>query len=175
MDDFNRSSLGSGYSGSGIDTVNSAFVRVTAGSGRWTRWTTADVAQGDDWVAETVIYDLPDPVQESGIMIGSAESDCVAVMFCPNTLYLGYWKGNAFTELQRLDKPWLKAGSTVRMSRSGQLVTVDIDGSRAASGLIPAAWLQGSGTRKLFLRLNMYRGWLGPSYYSPGLDLLRAR
>ena len=169
-DDFERSTIGSAWSGSGGLIENGALKKnTTAGTARYIINQRFD---SDDITVEVVIGTTADRAQPATILIGDPpDGDFVALQFSKDRIHAfgfdGGWPGYGDFPTQPLDD-----GDKVTLSRKGTQFRVLYNDAQI--GTFTSGLARGAGYRRVGVEvkmaLNFFIRWYGPT-----IDAMRVR
>lgn len=173
-DDFERSSIGSAWQGSGGVIAGTAPNRHlkknnTAGS---TAYWTAQQFGGDDFVIEALIGPVLDSQQAASIMWGTPNEYLYVEFSKTRNNIIGDYDGWAWNTRANLPQQSWTEGDTIRVERTGTTVNVFRNGSLLATATSSLA--RGVGKRRAALSVRMDKNYL-LSWYGPTFDEVRVR
>lgn len=163
FDDFERSTIGSAWQGSGGVIVDGALKKNT--SAGTARYMISQRFDSDDLTVEVVIGTTQDRVQPAVILIGDLpDGDFVALSFSKDRFHAfgfdGGWPGYGDFPLQPLAD-----GDKITLSRTGTQFTVLYNGTQI--GTFTSALARGAGYRRVGVEvkmaLNFFIQWYGPT------------
>lgn len=170
FDDFERSSIGSAWQGSGGLIDGGALKKnTTAGTARYMINQRFD---SDDITVEVVIGTTQDRVQPATILIGDPpDGDFVALTFSKDRFHAfgfdGGWPGYGDFPTQPLDD-----GDKITLSRKGTQFTVFYNDSQV--GTFTTALARGAGYRRVGVEVKMALNFF-VRWYGPTIDAIRVR
>lgn len=170
FDDFERSSIGSDWQGSGGLIANGALKKnTTAGTARYMINQRFD---SDDLTVEVVIGTTQDRAQPAVILIGDPpDGDFVALSFSKDRFHAfgfdGGWPGYGDFPLQPLDD-----GDKITLSRKGTEFTVFYNDIQV--GTFTTALARGAGYRRVGVEVKMAVNFF-IQWYGPTIDEVRVR
>lgn len=170
FDDFERSSIGSAWQGSGGLIENGALKKnTTAGTARYMINQRFD---SDDLTVEVVIGTTQDREQPGVILIGDPPNgDFVALSFSKNRFnafgFDGGWPGFGDFPTQPLDD-----GDKITLSRKGTQFTVLYNDIQV--GTFTTALARGAGYRRVGVEVKMALNFF-IQWYGPTIDAIRVR
>lgn len=163
-DDFERTSIGSAWTGSGGVIDNGALKKNTT-AGNTTYWTVQQF-DGDDFVVEALLGPVQDSQQAGSILWGTS-NDYVFVEFSKsgNNL-IGDYNGSVWSTRATLPARQWDAGDVIRVERTGTTVRAFRNGALLATGTSSLG--RGAGKRRMALgvrmALNFFIRWYGPTF-----------
>lgn len=168
FDDFERTAIGTDWTGSGgVIDAGALKKNTTAGSADY--WT-AQTFTTDDIDVTAVLGPIRDTQQKAKIMLGSTAQN-VYVEFSKSAGILGAYNGSTWATLQNFGAIAWEPGDVVRIARTGTSVTVQRNGVQIASGTTSVA--RGTAYRKVALSVkmavNFFVSWYGPTFDSVGI------
>ena len=169
-DDFNRSTIGSAWTGSGGVIENGALKKnTTAGTARYTINQTFST---DDLTVEVTIGTTADRVQSGTIIMGDPDGDFVALTFSKERFHAfgfdrGGWPSYGDFPTQPLDD-----GDKITLSRSGTWFTVSYNGN--VVGTFSTGLARGPNFRKVAVEVKMAVNFF-VRWYGPTLDAVKVR
>ena len=173
-DDFERSSIGSAWQGSGAVIAGTAPNRHlkknnTAGSADY--WSVQQFG-GDDFVIEALIGPVLDSQQAGSISWGTTNEYIFIEFSKTKSNIIGDYNGRAWNTRASLPQQQWAEGDVIRVERTGTTVSVFRNGSLLASATSTLA--RGVGKRRLALSVRMDKNFL-LSWYGPTFDEVRVR
>lgn len=172
-DNFERSSIGSSWSGSGglIDgTAPHRHLKKNTSAGQAEYWTTQNFSS-DNLAVHATIGPVHDSQQAASILIGSS-SNYIFCEFSQSHGILGYYNGgSSWPQLANFGgQPWTD-GDTLIFKRSGNTITVQRNSTVLATASSSQA--KGVGKRKIALGVRMneafWTKWYGPTFDDVGV------
>ena len=170
FDDFERSTIGSAWQGSGGVIVDGALKKNTsAGTARYMINQRFD---SDDLTVEVVIGTTQDRAQPAVILIGDPpDGDFVALSFSKDRFHAfgfdGGWPGYGDFPAQPLAD-----GDKITLSRTGTQFTVLYNGTQI--GTFTSGIARGAGYRRVGVEVNMALNFF-VRWYGPTIDEVRVR
>lgn len=163
-DDFNRTTIGPDWTGSG-GLIDAGALKKNNTNGSADYWT-ARTFDTDDLDVTAVLGPVTDPAQLAWIMLGSP-SAYVYVEFSRNVGVIGDYNGTSWVARSNFGAiPWT-TGDTIRVTRSGSTVTVYRNGAVVATGVSSVA--RGTAYRRVGLSVRRASNFFG-TYYGPTFD-----
>lgn len=173
-DDFERSSIGSAWQGSGgliAGTAPNRHLKKNNTAGSADYWSVQQF-DGDDFVIEVTLGPVLDSQQPASILWGTT-NEYVYVEFSksgPNLI--GDYDGRAWNTRASLPQQSWTEGDILRVERTGNVVIVFRNGSLLASAI--SNFARGVGKRRAGLSVRMDKNFL-LSWYGPTYDEVRVR
>lgn len=133
--------------------------------------TGADVAETDLWQVDIKLADIPDPVQESSVVIGADRNNGYIVSFAPNRLWIGRRINGSDIIVASTTTTRLTSSTQITFARTANGFTLSTSDGVTLS-MADDRQLRGAGNRRMGIIQRVFRG--GPFnanyYYSPGID-----
>lgn len=170
VDDFERSSIGSAWSGSG-GVIDNGTLKKNTSEGTAHYWT-AEQFSSDDIDVEVTIGTTQDSVQEGVVKFGGGPgSHFAAIQFSKNRFnafgFNGGWPNYADFPTQSLAD-----GDRIRVSRRGDNFTVKYNGNQIGS--FTSSLGKGTSARRIGVEVKMAMNFL-IRWYGPTFDAVRIR
>lgn len=166
VDDFERTSIGSAWSGSGgviAGTAPNRHLKKSSSAGSADYWTTTQFAS-DDLEAEGLIGPIGDPQGVAAIIFGSS-SRYVAVEFSAVGTKAFHYDGQGWPLLRDYGAIGWTEGDLIRLKRSGSTFTLYRNGS--SLGTFTSSEGMGPTHRRVALNVRMQVTiipWYGPTW-----------
>ena len=168
FDDFERSTIGSAWQGSGglIDgTAPNRHLKKNTSAGNTAYWTVQQF-DGDDFVVEALLGPVQD-AQQAGSIVWGSPTDYVFVEFSKSgNNIIGDYNGSVWTTRASLPAQQWDAGDVIRVERTGTTVRAFRNGTLLATGTSTLG--RGAGKRRMALgvrmALNFFIRWYGPTF-----------
>lgn len=173
-DDFERSSIGSAWQGSGgviAGTAPNRHLKKNNSVGSTNYWTVQQFG-GDDFVVEALLGPVLDSQQAASIMWGTTNEYVYVEFSKTRSNIIGDYDGWAWNTRASLPQQSWTEGDIIRVERTGNVVNVFRNGSLLASAISNVA--RGVGKRRLALSVRMDKNYL-LSWYGPTYDEVRVR
>lgn len=164
-DDFERTSIGSAWTGSGA-IISSGQLKKSRVTGSADLWSAVQLA-ADDLDVTVTIGDVTDAVQRASLLVGSSAA-YIYFDFCHNDWILGAYDGTTWTNLTTGGAiAWTK-GDKLRLTRVGSLIVVYRNGVQLAS--VTSSVAIGAAYRRIGFTVRSWAGFFTPTYYGPLID-----
>lgn len=177
-DQFNSKVLSSWWVENTGIAFNGSYIRCSNQKSATTAGfisTGADVAETDLWRVDIKLYDLPDPVQESSVVIGAGQDNGYLVSFAPNRMWIGKRINGSDIIVASTTTTKLTASTQITFARTANGFTLSTSDGVTLSMSDDGQW-RGAGNRRMGIIQRVFRG--GPLnanyYYSPGIDWVTA-
>ena len=168
FDDFERSSIGSDWQGSGglIDgAAPNRHLKKNTSAGNTTYWTTRQF-DGDDFVVEALLGPVQDAQQVGSILWGNPNEYVFVEFSKSGNNIIGDYNGSAWTTRATLPAQQWAEGDIIRVERTGTTVRAFRNGAPLATGTSTLG--RGAGNRRMALgvrmALNFFIRWYGPTF-----------
>ena len=137
--------------------------------------TSTDVVERDRWRIDVKLYNLPDPAQESGVVIGADCDNGYIVSFAPNRMWIGKRINGSDIIVASTITTKLTSSTQITFARTANGFTLSTSDGVTLSMSDDGQW-RGAGNRRMGIIQRVFRG--GPFnanyYYSPGIDWVTA-
>lgn len=165
-DDFERSTLGPDWEGTGA-LIDAGTLKKSTSAGNSRNWI-AQTFDSDDLEIITTIGTTQDDQQLGEILIGSGlpNDDYVRLLFSKQSMRADTWTG-AFNTVATLPAQPLNDGDTVGLSRQGDTFTVTYNGNTL--GTFTSSVAKGPEYRRVALAVNMALVFIA-RFYGPTFD-----
>lgn len=130
FDDFERSTIGPDWTGSG-GVIHEGALRKNTVTGSTTYWT-ADQFAGDNLDVTATLGPVQDHQQKAAVLIGSPE-EYVSVEFSQSAGQVVDYDGTRWTSLNNFGRRQWEAGDVIRVYRVGELIRVERNGELIAT------------------------------------------
>ena len=168
VDDFERSSIGAAWQGSGgviAGTAPNRHLKKNTSAGSTDYWT-AQQFGGDDFVVEALLGPVQDS-QQAGSIIWGTSNEYVFVEFSKSgNNVVGDYNGSVWATRATLPAQQWDAGDVIRVERTGTTVRAFRNGTLLATGTSSLG--RGAGKRRMALgvrmALNFFIRWYGPTF-----------
>lgn len=174
FDDFERSTVGSAWQGSGgviAGTAPNRHLKKNTSAGSTSYWTSQQF-DGDDFVAEALLGPVQDAQQAGSILWGNPQEYLYVEFSKTANNLIGDYNGSVWTRRADLPAQSWGEGDVIRVERTGTTVRVSRNGTLLATATSTLA--RGVGKRRFGLSvrmdLNFFVRWYGPTF-----DEVRAR
>ena len=168
FDDFERSTIGSAWQGSGgliAGTAPNRHLKKNTSAGGATYWT-AHEFDGDDMVVEALLGPVQDAQQRASILLGGPNSHVYVEFSRTGNNMIGDYNGSTWTSRADLPAQSWGEGDVIRVERVGGNVSVYRNGTRLVGAITQEG--RGAGRRRLGLSvhmaLNFFVRWYGPTF-----------
>lgn len=169
FDDFNRTAIGSAWTGSG-GLIDNGALKKNSSSGSADYWT-AQQFSSDDFTIETVLGPVTDPQQKAAILIGSSAQN-IYVEFSQRTGIIGAYNGSSWSTLNNFGAIAWAEGDVIRVERIGSAIRLYRNSSLIASATSSVAL--GAAHRRVGLSVKADRviivTFYGPTFDSIGIN-----
>ncbi|WP_312098974.1 hypothetical protein [Corynebacterium dentalis] len=137
--------------------------------------TSADVVEQDRWRIDIKVYDLPDPVQESSVVIGTDRDNGYIASFAPNRMWIGRRKEGKDTIVSSTTTTKLTSSTQITFARTSSGFTLSTSDGVTLS-MSDDRQIQGAGNRRMGIIQSVFRGgtFNNNYYYSPGINWVTA-
>lgn len=172
FDDFERTSIGSAWTGSGgliAGTAPNRHLKKNTSAGSADYWTVQQFSS-DDLTVRATLGPVDDLQQRASVILGSP-AQYVYIEFSKSGGQIGDYNGTSWT--QRASVPVLSwaAGDVIEVRRRGTTISVLRNGTQIASGSSSIAI--GSAYRRVALSVrmavNLFVNWYGPTFDDVGI------
>lgn len=173
-DDFERSSIGSAWEGSGGVIAGSApnrHLKKDASNGSSDYWTVQPFS-GDNFVVEALLGPVQSSDQAGSIIWGNFNEYVFVEFSKSRNNVISDYDGRVWTARATFPNQAWDEGDVVRVERTGNVVSVYRNGSLLASAISNLA--RGAGKRRLGISVRKHSD-IWRSYYGPTYDEVRAR
>lgn len=170
IDDFERASIGTAWTGSGAlitGTAPNRYLRKNTAAGSADLWT-AQQFSTDDIEVEAVLGPVPDAQQRAAIMLGSSAQN-IYVEFGQQFGIIGDYNGSAWTTRTTFGGRTWAQGDIINVRRSFNTITVSRNGSEIATATSTVA--KGTNFRRVALSVKMAVNIF--AFYGPGFDTVK--
>lgn len=164
FDDFNRTAIGSAWTGSGGLIADGALKKNTS-SGSADYWT-AQQFSSDDLTVRATLGPVTDAQQKAAILIGSTAQN-IYVEFSKQTGILGAYNGTSWSTLVNFGAIAWAAGDVIEVRRRGTTITVLRNGTTIATASSSVAI--GSAHRRVALSVKANTVFIA-TFYGPTFD-----
>lgn len=168
FDDFERSTIGSAWQGSGglIDgTAPNRHLKKNTSAGGAMYWTTHEF-DGDDMVVEALLGPVQDAQQRASIILGAPNSHVYVEFSRTGNNMIGDYNGSTWTSRANLPAQSWGEGDVIRVERVDSSVSVYRNGTRLTGAITQEG--RGAGRRRIALSvhmaLNFFVRWYGPTF-----------
>ena len=173
VDDFERSSIGSDWTGSGgviAGTAPNRHLKKSASTGSADYWTTQQFSS-DDLIVETVLGPVTDAQQKAAIMLGSTAQN-IYVEFSQQTGIIGAYNGTSWTTLNNFGAISWAEGDVIRVERIGTAIRLYRNSALIASATSSVA--RGTAHRRVALSVKANTVFV-VTFYGPTFDKVSIR
>jgi hypothetical protein len=169
FDDFERSTIGANWQGSGA-LIELGRLKKNTTNGSADYWTSQQFA-GDDLYVRTVLGPIQDAQQRASIILGSP-STYVFVEFSKTGGIIGDYDGWTWTTRATIPSLALATGDVIEVSRVGTTVTLKHNGATVATATSTQG--RGVGNRRVGLSVRRDSNFFG-TFYGPTFDEVGVR
>lgn len=168
FDDFERTSIGSAWNGSGA-LIEAGTLKKNTVAGGADYWTTQQFSS-DDLTVRATLGPVQDAQQKAAILIGSTAQNFY-IEFSKQTGIVGAYNGTSWSTLNNFGAIAWAAGDVIEVRRRGTTISVLRNGTQIASASSSVAI--GSSYRRVALTVrmgeNFFTKWYGPTFDDVGI------
>lgn len=163
-DDFERSTIGPAWTGSG-GLIEDGALKKNTSAGNTAYWTVQQF-DGDDFVVEALLGPVADSVQAGSVIWGTPEEYVFVEFSKSGNNIVGDYNGSVWTRRADLPAQQWDEGDVIRVERTGTTVRAFRNDTLLATATSTLG--RGAGKRRMALgvrmALNFFIRWYGPTF-----------